>query len=164
MEKVYKPNIGQLFWVHIILVLVLAPILAILTFLGLSPAGVLIPIILILLLMVLVSLLVVAKTMYTMDDEKITVQGAFKKHEILYGSITKIVNTDKGAAGEGMLVLSADRIGIFFGEDGKVSISPRDKLDALSVLTSKCPDAEYEVDFKAKKMDKDSTENETESE
>ncbi|MCL2295835.1 MAG: PH domain-containing protein [Methanomassiliicoccaceae archaeon] len=162
MERIYKPNIGPLFWVHLLLILVVAPILAVLTFMDITPAGLLIPIVLILLLLVVIALLVVARTMYTMDDEKITIQGAFKKREIPYESVTKIVNTDKGIAGEGMLVLSADRIGIFFGEDGKATMSPRDKSEALDALRSYCPDAEYEEIFKPKKAEEGTTESGTE--
>ena len=162
MEKIYKPNIGQLFWVHLILILVvIIPILLILTLLDVSPAGVLIPILLILLLLVILALLVVARTVYAIGEENIVIQGAFKKYEISCGSVTKIVNTNKSQFGEAMLVLSPDRIGIFFGEDSKVSISPRDKPDALGTLRSYCPNAEYEEDFKivnAKGAGKDAAE------
>ena len=159
MEKYYKPNIGLLFWVHLILILaVLIPILIILKFLGIATAILLIPTLLILLLIVVVSLLVVARTMYTMDDEKITIMGAFKKFDIPYETVTKIVDTNKGLVGEGMFVLSADRLVIFFGEGGKASISPRDKPDALSVLKSYCPEAEFEEDLKVKKATEETAE------
>ena len=148
MEKIYKPNVGWLFWAHLMLIFVILAILAILTFMGKSPSGVLIPILLILLIVVMVTLLVVARTMYTLDDEKVLVQGAFKKREIPYETVTKIVNTNKGLVGEGMFVLSADRIAIFFGEEGKTSISPREKEDALETLRACCPNAEYQEDFK----------------
>ncbi|MCL2147945.1 MAG: PH domain-containing protein [Methanomassiliicoccaceae archaeon] len=150
MEKIYKPNIGWVFWAHLVLILVvIIPILTIWMIIG-STGGMLIPILLVLLVMVLLSLLVVAKTLYTLDDERILVQGAFKRYEVPYGSVTKIIDTDKGLISESMLVLSTDRIGILYGDDGKVSISPRDKQDALETLRSKCPGAEFEEDLKVK--------------
>jgi len=159
--EIYKPNIGWLFWAHLILILVvIIPILTILTFLGISPAGALIPILLVLLLIVIISLLVVAKTTYTLDDESMTIQGAFKKRDISYGSVMKIIDTNKGAVGEGMFVLSSDRIGIFFGENEKVSISPRNKPDVLSALRAYCPGAEYEEDIKVKSAKADAAESE----
>ncbi|MDR2698780.1 MAG: PH domain-containing protein [Candidatus Methanoplasma sp.] len=143
---------GWVFWAHLILILVvILPLMAVLMILG-SPGGLLIPILLILLVVVIVSMLVVYKTMYIMDDEKITVQGVFKKREIPYGTVTKIINTDKGLpSGEGILVLSPDRIVILYGENVKVSLSPLDKPDALGALRSYCPNAEYEEDLKAEK-------------
>jgi len=150
MEKTYKPNIGWLFWAHLILILVvLVPIMMVLTFVGVSPVAVL-PVVVVLLLIVLISLFVIARTMYIMDDEKLVVHGAFKKYDIPYGSVKKIVDTNKFLVSEGMLVLSQDRIGIFFGDDGKVSLSPRDKQDAIGTLRSYCPEAEFGEDFKVK--------------
>ena len=151
MEKSYKPNVGPLFWVHIILILVIIiPILIVLVILKKSPALVSIPILVIVLLIVLISLLVLARTKYDLDDENIKIQTAFKKLDIPYGSVTSVVDTNKWQAGEGMLVLSSDRIGILFGEGGKASISPRDKPDALETLRSCCPEAVFTEDLKVK--------------
>ena len=151
MEKYYKPNIGPLFWAHLILILaVLMPVLIILKILGIATATLLIPVLLILLLVVIISLLVVAKTSYVVDDEKITIASAFKKIEIPCDTVTKIVDTNKGFAGEGALVLSSDRIVIFFGENSKASMSPMEKPDALSTLRACCPEAEFEEDLKVK--------------
>ena len=159
MEKTYKPNVGPLFWVHLILILVIIiPILIVLVILKKSPALVSIPILLILLVIVLISLLVVAKTKYAMDDEKISIQTAFKKFDIPYGEVKTVVDTNKWQAGEGMLVLSTDRIGIFFGEEGKASISPRDKPDAMSTLRSCCPEAEFTEDIKVRNTSAGKTE------
>ena len=152
MEKIYKPNVGWVFWAHLILILiVIVPLLAVLMIVS-STKGLMIPVLLVLLAVVLLSMLVLYRTKYTMDYEKITVGGVFKKLEIPYRSVTRIVSTDKGlAGGAGMLVLSPDRIIIFFGENAKASISPRDKPDALSTLRSYCPNAEYAEDMKAGK-------------
>ncbi|MCL1811341.1 MAG: PH domain-containing protein [Methanomassiliicoccaceae archaeon] len=152
MEKIYKPEIGWVFWAHLILILlVISPLLMIWTLMK-TTGGIPIPILIILILVVVMSLLVVAKTLYTMDDEKLTVKGVFKTREIPYETVTKIISTNKGLElGEGLLVLSPDRIRILFGEEGKAAMSPREKPDALSTLRSKCPNAEYEEDLKAVK-------------
>ncbi|MCL2031925.1 MAG: PH domain-containing protein [Methanomassiliicoccaceae archaeon] len=150
MEKIYKPNIGWIFWAHLILIILIVAIFAIWTLVVGSTGGLLIPILAVFLLIVLVSLLVVAKTVYTLDDERILIRGALKTYDIPYGSVKKIISTNKGLISEGMFVLSTDRICIFYGEEGKVSISPIDKPDALSVLRSNCPGAEYEEDLKVK--------------
>jgi hypothetical protein len=145
MEKIYKPEIGWVFWAHLILILlVITPLLTVWALMR-NTGGIPIPIIVVLLIVVMISLLVVARTLYTMGIEKLTVSGAFKKREILYKEVTKIVSTNKGLEfGEGMLVLSPDRILIFCGEKSKTSISPKDKPDALKCLRSKCPNAVFE--------------------
>ena len=144
--EIYKPNIGGLFWVEMALLFAAIIAIAVLVMMKLTQAGVFIPVLLIILVLMLVSLLVLARTSYTIDDENIIIQGAFGKREKPLGSVTKIIDTNKG----GVSILSAEKIILLFGEEEKVSISPREKAAALEVLKECCPDAIFEEDRKEK--------------
>jgi len=144
----YKPNIGWIFWAQMILVLTVVMILIACIIIWFTH-GILIPVLLILLVTVLLSLLVVALTSYTLDEDGMKIRTAFKKYDIQYATVTKVIDTDKGLVNESMLVLSNDRIAVFFGESGKVSISPRKKQEMLDALKAHCPNAVFEEDLKS---------------
>jgi hypothetical protein len=148
MEMNYKPNVGWMFWFFPAVILMITPLMVAIAYANILKAVVTIPIILVMLAVVLIALMVVARTNYSLDDEKITVNGAFKTVEIPYGNVTKIVNIDTNAAPKAEFMLSHDRIGIFYGENQSIAISPRKKADALSDLRSCCRYAAYGEDLK----------------
>jgi ABC-type transport system involved in Fe-S cluster assembly fused permease/ATPase subunit len=148
--EIYKPNIGWIFWAQMILVLaVIVPILIICVIVWFTH-GILLPVLVPVLAIVILTLMVVALTSYTMDCNEMMIKGAFGKRSIQYSSVTKVVDTNKGMINESMFVLSSDRVIIFYDESKKVSISPRNKSDALNVLRSHCPNAAFEEDLKVK--------------
>jgi hypothetical protein len=155
--ETYKPNIGWIFWFFLILVLAVMVVL-IVTMVGtwnMMPIKYMREIIAVVLVIVLIpffiSFLVLALTLYTVDENEIRISGAFGKRNIQYSAVTKITDTNKGVINESMFVLSNERIVIFYETDKKVSISPRNKSEVLSILKEKCRSAEFEEDLKLDK-------------
>jgi hypothetical protein len=87
-------------------------------------------------------------TSYTLDDDELKASTALGKKNIPYSSVTKIVDTNKQLVSESMFVLSSERIVLFYGENKKLSISPRSKPEVLELLKSKCSNAAFEEDLK----------------
>jgi hypothetical protein len=156
----YKPNIGWIFWVYLILVLavVVALALSMVITWNMMPIKFMREVIAVVLIIVLIpliiSLLVLTMTMYTLADNEIQVGGAFGKRNIQYATVKKVIDTNKFVINEGMFVLSTDRIVIVYDTDKKVSISPRNKQDVLNILRTKCRSAESAEDLKLDKQGK----------
>lgn len=84
---------------------------------------------------------------YEFDNQGITIKNPFSSDRpfISYASVWRIVDTDKAGISN-FDGASSDAIQIWYdrGTSHYVCISPVGKMDALNILRSRCPDADFE--------------------
>jgi len=137
MDVSYSSKLGWSFWSYIIIMLViLVPIT-----IFIKPIGITIIFSIILLVLTLYPVLLAIRTKYTFEDDKLVIRGIIRKKEILYDSVKRIVEDSKDPVNYGLIVLSMDRIGIYYGKNGYTLISPKEKKEAARILKSRCCDA-----------------------
>jgi len=140
MEKSYTSKIGSSFWLHLIVMIVISvPVIVLMR--SVPVAAIIVSTFLF--IIVLYFILLAVRTRYTFDDDKLTIRNIIGKKEIPYETVRKIVGSSEDPFNYGIVVLSMDRIEIFYGKNGYTLISPKEKQEVLRLLRMNCYNADY---------------------
>ncbi|WP_158290515.1 PH domain-containing protein [Halobacillus salinus] len=100
------------------------------------------------------SFLIIFNVKYEFQDHHLYAQGGLFKRRIPYDEVYRIRTTADVYFGDDILLTSGNAIEIFFYKNGKektLKISPENREEFMSILTSSCPQAEvdmYDISYK----------------
>ena len=133
MKIVYRSKIGWIFGLYVLLLLTMT-----VNTVFMKTTELVIIFSTLILIFVLYFALLLIRTKYIFEDDKLVIRGIVSRREIPYDTVKRIVEDSKDPINYRIVMLSMDRIGIYHGENGYTLISPKNKKEATRILKSRC--------------------------